>query len=203
MSEDSKVGRVEKLRLFVAIPLPLEVKKTMREAQGKLKSLLPVDSIAWTKADNLHLTLRFIGEASAEQVLEISRGIRQSLAGFGSMRLICERLGCFPHARFPRVVWAGVHDETGEQLEFLQRRIDEAVVAFAAKPAEERFVGHVSLARLKQIKRAEAEKLERFLDEAVAIRFGTWRADAVQLIRSELSPQGSRYTTLDVISLLL
>jgi 2'-5' RNA ligase len=83
----------------------------------------------------------------------------------------------------------------------LRRRIDNAVAGFAEQPAEARFVGHITLARPKLIKRAGAEKLRRFLDEAVAMRFGTWQAEGVELIRSELSAQGSRYTTLDVFRL--
>jgi 2'-5' RNA ligase len=149
----------------------------------------------------MHLTLRFLGDVAAECGPEISRRLRESLSGFGALELICERLGCFPHPRYPRVVWAWVHDEPGERLPELHRRIDGAVAGFAEQPAEVRFVGHITLARPKLIKRATAEKLRRFLDEAVAMRFGTWRAEAVALIRSELSAQGSRYTTLDVFRL--
>jgi 2'-5' RNA ligase len=133
--------------------------------------------------------------------LKISRRLRESLSGFGALELICERLGCFPHPRYPRVVWAWVHDQSDERLAELNRRIDNAVAAFAEQSAEARFVGHITLARPKLIKRDTAEKLKRFLDEAVAMRFGTWPAEGVELIRSELSAQGSRYTTLDVFSL--
>lgn len=201
MSPESIVTSEQKLRLFVAIPVPTEVKESLRKAQVKLKTVLSADSTAWAKPDKMHLTLRFLGDVAAESVPEISRQLHKSLSGFGALELICERLGCFPHPRYPRVVWAWVHDESGERLAELHRRIDGAVVGFAEKPAEAHFVGHITLARPKQIKRAGAEKLKRFLYEAVATRFGTWRAEAVELIQSELSAQGSRYTTLDVFRL--
>lgn len=201
MSPESTVTSEQKLRLFVAIPVPAEVKESLREAQVKLKTVLSAGSTAWTKPENMHLTLRFLGDLATASVPEISRRLRESLSGFGALQLICERLGCFPHPRYPRVVWAWVHDEPGERLAELHRRVDGAVAAFAEKPAEAHFVGHITLARPKQIKRAGAEKLVGFLNEAVTIRFGTWRAEAVELIQSELSAQGSRYTTLDVFPL--
>lgn len=72
---------------------------------------------------------------------------------------------------------------------------------FAEKPAEARFVGHITLARPKLIKRTAAEEVARFMDGEVATQFGRWRAEAVELIQSELSAQGSRYTTLDLFRL--
>lgn len=201
LSLESKVSGVDKLRLFVAIPIPTEVKDSLRAAQTKLKTVLPQGSTAWTKPDNMHLTLRFLGDVVGESVPEISRRLCESMYGFGALELICERLGCFPHPRFPRVVWAWVHDEPGERLAELHRQINDAVAGFAEQPAEAPFVGHITLARPKLIKRAGAEKLFRHLDEAVATRYGTWRAAAVSLIRSELSASGSRYTTLDVFPL--
>jgi 2'-5' RNA ligase len=201
LSPEPTVTGEQKFRLFVAVPVPTKVKVSLQEAQVKLKTILPPGSTAWMKPDNMHLTLRFLGDVAAECVPEISRRLRESLSGFGALELICERLGCFPHPRYPRVVWAWVHDEPDERLAGLHRHVDNAVAGFAEQPAEARFVGHITLARPKLIKRAGAEKLRRFLDEAVAMRFGTWQAEGVELIRSELSAQGSRYTTLVVFRL--
>jgi 2'-5' RNA ligase len=201
LNPESTVTSGPKLRLFVTIPVPTEAKESLREAQAKLKTILPSGSTAWTKPDKMHLTLRFLGDVAAECVPEISRRLRESLSGFGALELICERLGCFPHPRYPRVVWAWVHDEPDERLAGLHRHVDNAVAGFAEQPAEARFVGHITLARPKLIKRAGAEKLRRFLDESVTTRFGTWQAEGLELIRSELSAQGSRYTTLDVFRL--
>jgi RNA 2',3'-cyclic 3'-phosphodiesterase len=114
--------------------------------------------------------------------------------------LLCERLGCFPSLRFPRVVWAWVHD-ADEKLPPLVERLNEAVAPFAARPAEARFTGHVTLARPKRIKRPAAERLAKFVGQAVGRRFGQWRADELELIRSERPDTGSRYTVLAKIPL--
>lgn len=190
LSLESKV-----LRLFVAIALPEEVQTGLRGVQQELRAVLPPKSTAWTKPDNLHLTLRFLGSVEAGRVPELERRLREHLAAFGPMELICERLGCFPRLRLPRVVWTWVHD-AGERLGLLHCRVDEAVGGFAEKPAELRFVGHVTIARPKRLPRPEAERLAQFIEGAVERRFGVWNCNEVELIRSELSPGGSRYTTL-------
>lgn len=196
-----EVPAAKNLRLFVALPVPAQVKGALQEMQTRLETVLPRGSTAWTKPDNMHLTLRFLGEVAVERVPELRRRLREALTGCRALDLICERLGCFPEPRYPRVIWAWVHDQPHECLLRLQQTIDSAVAEIVVAPAEARFVGHVTLARPKQIKRSDAEKLGQFLEAASTTRFGVWHADAVELIRSELSPQGSRYTTLDVFPL--
>jgi 2'-5' RNA ligase len=182
-------------RTFVAIAVPEEVRTQLLAAQHDLQTVLPRQAAAWSKSDNMHLTLRFLGNVAAARVLELSKQLRTALTGFGELELICERLGCFPDLRFPRVVWAWVHDEP-DRLPQLQLQIDAAVREFAEQPAESRFVGHITLARPKQIKRPEAERLARFVEGAVGQTFGRWQAKEVILMRSELLPGGSKYEEL-------
>ena len=195
MSLESKV-----IRAFVAIQLPAEVRAGLRDAQAELKEVLPLKSTAWARPANMHLTLRFLGNVDSGRLPELQLKLREALACFRPLDLICERLGCFPDARFPRVVWAWVHDAE-ERLAQLHRRVDEAVAGFAEKPAEARFTGHVTLARPKQIKRADAERLAGFVERAVERKFGNWSCREMELIRSELSPGGSQYSTIEVFRL--
>jgi 2'-5' RNA ligase len=188
------------IRAFVALPLPPEVLARLTEIQRELRAVLPHLSTAWPKPENLHLTLRFLGNVSVAQLPQLQTQLVQTVTGFGPLDLSCERLGCFPDLRFPRVVWAWVHD-ANERLQQLQQRINAAVLEFAEKPAEARFVGHITLARPKQIKRADAEQLARFVTAAANRSFGTWRAAEVLLLRSELTPRGSRYHELARLTL--
>ena len=188
--------QAESVRAFVAIPLPESVRNGLAHAQSELRALLPPGSIAWTRPGNMHLTLRFLGPVDSVRIPEISQRLQATLAGFGGFELVCERLGCFPDLRFPRVVWAWIHDAQDRLLQ-LQRRVDSAVGEFATQPAEKRFVGHVTLGRPKRIQRKEAERLSRFVEAAVGRKFGGWRCEVVRLIQSDLTPTGSSYTTLD------
>jgi 2'-5' RNA ligase len=185
----------ESLRLFVAIRVPDSVKAALGSVQTELAAALPEKSTAWTRPDAMHLTLRFLGRVEDRRVAELMERLQAGLAGFGNLDLLCERLGCFPDVRFPKVVWAGVHD-TGDRLQTLRRRVVELAAEFAEKPAEKRFEGHITLARPKSITRRDAARLAQFVEAAVERQFGLWSCSEVELVRSELLPQGSRYTTL-------
>jgi len=188
------------IRAFVAIQLPEAVLSSLRAVQSELREFLPLRSAAWTHTANLHLTLRFLGGVNSANLPGLTRRLRESVAGFGPLELRCERLGCFPDLRFPRVVWAWVHDAEG-RLPDLERRVNAAVADFAEQAAEARFVGHVTLLRPRQIKRPEAERLAEFVQRAAAREFGRWTCREVELIQSQLSATGSCYTTLDVFPL--
>ena len=190
MSLDPKVSR-----LFVAIVPPDAVRAMLIAAQRELKQVWPANSAAWTKPESMHLTLRFLGNVESTRIPELTENLGVRLAGFGEFAVVCEGLGCFPDLRYPRVVWASVHD-TDERLAHLYGRVDEAVQGFAEQPAEERFVGHITLARPKQIKRFTAEQLAQFVEHAETPRLGEWRVLSVALIRSQLSAAGASYTEL-------
>jgi len=185
----------EKLRLFLALPVPAEIKTSLSAAQDELRRLLPPRTASWTRAENMHLTLRFLGDVNGQRVEALIAGVRSVTTGFGAPPLVAERLGVFPDLRYPRVVWAWVHDEVDRLLE-LQRRLLAATNEFTSERAEEKFTGHITLARIKQIKRPQAEVIASFLQRAVNRRFGEWTGEHLELVRSELSPDGSRYTCL-------
>lgn len=185
----------EKLRLFLALPIPAEVKAGICPAQDELRRLLPPRAASWTRTENMHLTLRFLGDVDGQRVEALIAAVSSVTAGFGALPLVAERLGVFPDLRYPRVVWAWAHDEA-DRLAELQRRVATVTNEFTREPAEEKFTGHITLARIKQIKRPQAGIIASFLQGAVKRRFGEWTADHLELIRSELSPDGSRYTCL-------
>ena len=195
-------SRPPALRLFVALQLPVEVRTALQCVQAELRELLPRGSASWTPPENMHLTLRFLGNVPAQQVVVVKAKLHSALVGFGALDLRCERVGGFPDLRFPRVIWAGVHDAE-DKLPQLQQRVDAAVREFCERPTEERFCGHVTLARPKQLKRAEAERLARFAEAAAKRSCGQWRCTEIELIASELAAGGSRYTTLDACGLFL
>jgi len=182
-------------RLFAAIAVPDAMKAALREVQQRLKQGLAPASAAWTRPEAMHLTLRFLGDVDAARVPELARALRECLVGFGALDLVCEGLGRFPDRRLPRVVWARVRDDAG-RLTRLHETIDLAVDDFAPTSAGARFVGHVTLARPKRLDPSGAARLDRFVEAAGAERFGAWRAGEVELLRSELTPTGGRYTTL-------
>lgn len=185
----------EKLRLFVAITVPDEVRDNMLRVQRELQPLVPRDVVRWTKPEQFHLTLRFLGDVPAGQVAGLQESLRAACAGTLPLPLRAQGVGFFPHARSPRVIWVGITDGTSRLLD-LQRNIERAVQPFTAERGGERFAGHVTLGRFKTFQRQEIRDLVAGAETMKTRGLGEWTSKAVELIRSELLPAGPRYTTL-------
>jgi 2'-5' RNA ligase len=190
----------ERHRLFIAIALPEPVRRAIEKAQDELRAALPAKSIRWTRTEQFHLTMRFLGGVEAPQVDRLNDAVRRACAGSGVLQLRAARIGVFPGPRRPRVVWTGVDDRDG-RLAALQRSIEAATNAFTEEPPQEQFTGHITLARCRDINRHEASTLVSLVQAMAEKSFGHWTAGAVDIVRSEPTPQGSRYTTLAEIGL--
>ena len=190
----------EAFRLFIAIPLPEPVKDEIERAQTELRRALPDDCVRWTKRGQFHLTLRFLGDVDAARLDALKAALQLACGAFPAIRLQAERIGFFPHLRFPKVIWAWVHDEPG-LLAKLQAAIEAAAREFTHEAVEQTFTGHVTLGRSQRIKRPQAEILAALAHGMTERRFGEWTAENVELIRSELLPGGPRYTVLAAAAL--
>ena len=194
------MGDSEQVRLFVAVTVPEGVKAKMEEAQAELRRLLPDRNIRWGRREQFHLTLRFLGHVAVARLDPLGEAIRAACQGFVALHLRAGGVGFFPDQRHPRVVWAGVQEQA-DQLPQLQQVVEAATEAFTTEKKEERFTGHVTLARIKGIKREEAEALGQAAGGMANRLFGVWTAYRVELMRSELWPQGARHTCLGSFAL--
>jgi 2'-5' RNA ligase len=190
----------EKLRLFVAIPMPEAVRTEIVRVQQELQRLVSRDAVRWTKPEQFHLTLRFLGDVPAERVAALQEAVNAVCLGSSALRLRAQGVGFFPNARSPRVIWAGVNDGEGRLVD-LQKKIEAAVQPFAEGPSSENFAGHVTIGRVKFLKRPDIEKLAAHAQAIKDRLFGEWTANEVELIRSDLAPTGARHTLLAAIRL--
>lgn len=188
------------LRLFVALPLPEAVCAEIARAQAELRRALAASTVSWARVEQLHLTLRFLGWVETARLAELNARLAAALAAADTVNLECAGAGCFPDARRPRVAWVGVSEAAG-RLSELHRRVNAAVGDFAPAPAEEAFVGHITLGRIKRFATSDAPRLQRWLAAAASRRFGGWLAHEVLLFRSELLPTGARHTVLSRFAL--
>lgn len=126
-------------RLFVAIDLPDSTRSQLADLGREL------DGVRRVPPDQLHLTLRFIGDADDECFQRIKDALSTVMSP--PFPLALAGVGCFPSPRRPRVIWAGVTAD--ERLTILQRAVETAVAAAGIPPEERPFSPHITLARLK------------------------------------------------------
>ncbi|MDD5140724.1 MAG: RNA 2',3'-cyclic phosphodiesterase [Verrucomicrobiales bacterium] len=183
------------LRLFIAIAIPPDVRKEIGRAQGRLRRHSPPSAIRWTRPDQFHVTLKYVGDVPLPQVAALEKSVSAACASCPVLQMKAHGVGFFPSAQRPRVLWAGAGDDSG-QLAELHRQIDAAVRPFAPAEKPERFTGHITLGRFKPGRHGSVEKL---LERATVLRdrhFGGWLAGAVEIVRSELTSTGAMHTPL-------
>jgi 2'-5' RNA ligase len=188
------------LRLFVALAIPEPVKDELEKAQRELRGLLPQAPVRWTRREQFHLTLRFLGNVEAQSLTALSQALTSAARAFAPLQLRAEHVGFFPNARFPRVLWVGVRDTEG-QLPALQQAVQSATVAFTTEEPEERFSPHVTLARMKKLERSQAAELSRAAAAMNERLFGQWTSASLDLMRSQLSPQQAIHSVLTAVPL--
>lgn len=187
-------------RLFVALLAPDEVKSAIEKVQNELRQALPDGSVRWTRSEHFHLTLRFLGNVAVDRIEALSDKLRLTCRDFAPIKVRSERIGFFPERGLPRVIWVSVADE-GQQLPCLHRAIQSCTMEFTSESAENEFAGHITLGRAKKIRRKEADILTSFATRMRERSFGEWAADSVELLRSELLPEGAHHTVLTRIPL--
>jgi 2'-5' RNA ligase len=186
----------ERLRLFVAIAIPEAVRNEMVAVQRELQPLALGD-VRWTNPEQLHLTLKFLGDVPSASIEAMNNSLAEACAGVRPFLLRAKGVGFFPNERQPRVIWVGF--EGGENvLADLQLRVERLLAPFAEKPGGEKFLAHATLGRFQKYRRHKTEKLLPRAAELVGHVFGEWRVEDVGLFRSELLPDGARHNRLAV-----
>ena len=185
----------ERLRLFAAVAIPEWVREEMARVQGELQPFTAPGDVRWTKPEQLHLTLKFLGDVPASAVEALKKSMTEACAGVRPFYLRARGIGFFPDSRSPRVIWVGFEgDENG--LTDLQTRVERALAPFAEKPGAEKFLAHATLGRFQKYRRHKTEKLLPHASALAGHLFGEWQTEEVGLFRSKLSPDGARHTSL-------
>ncbi|MGA2787273.1 MAG: RNA 2',3'-cyclic phosphodiesterase [Verrucomicrobiota bacterium] len=183
------------LRLFIAISIPEPVRDEIIRVQEELLPLVPRGVARWTRPDQFHLTLRFLGDVPADGVEDLKKSAGAVCRNARPLSLRAEGIGFFPNLRAPRVIWVGINDGAGRLVD-LQQQIETAVGPFSPEPGEKNFTGHVTLGRLKNPRPADTRDLAARAQTLEKRLFGEWTAQEMEIIRSELSPAGARHTLL-------
>ena len=185
------------LRAFIAIQLSVALKSQIAQLQARLKQDAgEIKGLAWVKPEAMHLTLKFLGDIEEADVPKLQSMLETAALAVPAFRLEASGLGAFPNTRAARVIWVGLegtHDAT-EALKRLHGGIEQGAAALGFSAEDRTFTAHLTLARLKD--RRAAAGCEKILAREEMLQVGAFEARSVALIRSDLDPRGSIYTTL-------
>jgi 2'-5' RNA ligase len=154
--------------------------------------------VSWVGTDNLHVTLKFLGDVEDQRTEEIGASLSAAVADIDAFDIALRGLGAFPTPVRPRVIWAGVGAGEGS-LAAIANAVERRLAPLGF-PADARgFSAHVTLGRVREPRRDPA--LTEALARAASLDLGASRVDRVVLMRSQLSRGGARYSELAVASL--
>ncbi len=184
------------MRCFVAVELPETIRESLAELSRRVRQSRVRAS--WVSPENLHITLRFLGEISEKDAVNLV-GLLELLCGeFPCFRLSARGVGAFPNMRAPSVLWAGVQPSDGD-IARLQEKTEEAAQRLGCKKEKNRFHPHVTFARIKDPRGAAG--ITHFLEDERNWCAGEFNVCGITLFRSELTPRGPLYTKLHTVSL--
>ncbi|MCP5006948.1 MAG: RNA 2',3'-cyclic phosphodiesterase [Planctomycetes bacterium] len=179
------------VRIFIAIEIEKRIKERILEF---IKNLKNTDTgVRWVASDNLHLTVKFIGDVDPVILPSLIKSLDNVASLFRPFRLQIRNVGFFPTAERPRVLFVGLRDKEN-YLARIFEETEKAVEEFGIKRESRKFVGHITIGRTKsqkhihRLKEAVHCNAERF--------FGQENVNHFSLIQSELTRGGPIYTTL-------
>jgi 2'-5' RNA ligase len=180
------------MRTFIGVDLG----KALRDRCASLQENLSRTGadVKWVEVDNLHVSLLFLGEVDERDITPICRVVAESCAERDSFSLSVEKVGCFPHLRRPRVVWVGV-GAGGAELVGLHDALEPPLQELGCYRREDRrYTPHITLGRVRS-ERA-GDQLASALKKYANWQGGVTEVREIQVLSSQLTPQGPVYTAL-------
>jgi 2'-5' RNA ligase len=188
------------MRVFIAIDIDEQIRKALGNLQNELRSKVDIkkSDVKWVNPDNIHLTLKFLGEIKDQEAVDVCNITKEVASRHESFELALETVGHFG-GRSARVLWIGTGQNSDNLLQ-LQSDLEEQL-ASAGWPRETRkFSGHLTLCRVRNSK--AGVKLAQMTEGYKDFKLGTVSADSVSVYQSQLTPTGPIYTVLGNYKLL-
>jgi 2'-5' RNA ligase len=183
------------IRAFIAVDLDDPVIEKVCNVVEILKPR--ITEIRWLRKENLHLTLKFLGNIAESQVEPITAALRHPLGLFSPCTISAKGLGVFPDFRRPKILWVGL---TGDQLVQLAAEIESALMPIGFTPENRAFTPHLTIGRWREGSRP-AKNLRQEIDSLNDFEFGACAVRQIVLFQSVLKPEGASYSELRTIQL--
>lgn len=192
LETNARASRQESWRVFCAIDLSVGVRASLVRQINRLREAVPGAQASWSREENIHLTLKFLGEIQTSRLNNLSNAAARAVADFSRFQITLEETGVFSKHGSPQVLWIGIKDESGKLAEF-HERLEKACAREGFAREERPFHPHLTIARLRKPQGARtlaaAHKEMRFEPAVVAVA-------ELLVIRSQTSGAGSRFTVI-------
>jgi RNA 2',3'-cyclic 3'-phosphodiesterase len=177
------------MRVFFGIDVGDGVRTSVDELARVLRPRVP--RARFVPRENLHLTLRFLGESSDETVRSVTAAVSRETAALGAFQVAFRGLGVFPDARRARVLWVGTANPP-EELFRLHSHVEAVARNGGFEPERGAFHPHLTLARFRE----PPQGIDRILSEGEGRDFGSTMVRTLVLFESKTLPEGARYRAL-------
>jgi len=187
------VAPTESVRSFVAIELPKEHRAALAAFTARWRA--PDDGVRWVAAENLHLTLWFLGEVLRPGLEAVQLALQEAVAALPAFALRLEQPGAFPPRGAPRVLWIGLEGDLSA-LRALYGAVERTLIGLGFASDSNSFSPHITLGRVRTPRGPSALPPVPELTETPPIS-----VEAISLMASKLTPQGSIYSRLALLPL--
>jgi 2'-5' RNA ligase len=181
---------IDVMRYFIAIDMTENIKDAIAGVIEKCG--LNSKGIKWVSAENVHLTLKFLGDVKEDLIPEIEKGLASICMRHDVFNINIRGAGAFPNFKYPNILWMGI-DES-EELKRLYEDIEESMSELGFEKEDRKFSPHLTIGRVKDRKGIEPviKELYTFKDTF----FGSIEVKEVLLMRSVLKPTGAEYSKI-------
>lgn len=179
------------IRAFIAISLKTEIQQTLSRVQEQLKEL---DNHAkWVKSENIHLTLKFLGDVLIEDINKIKKELEHISKNSEGIKIELTRLGAFPNAEDPRILWVGLKDDD-HRIFNLASILEDKFEQLGFKKESRPFSHHITIGRTRSPENLKA--LSSAISRHSFSENPIQNADHITLYKSTLTSAGPIYETL-------
>ncbi len=181
----------ETIRAFIGIGLPENIVSFFHEIQDGIKE--HGFNLKLVKPENIHITLKFLGNIDKGTVKEIGCAMEEAVKGKTRIALTAKGIGCFPNAEKPRIVWVGLRKQT-QKLKAIQHALDQKLETIGFPKEKRPFKSHLTIGRIK--KKINAVALNAAVETFQKIESEDFYVDRIILFQSTLKRSGAVYEEL-------
>lgn len=181
----------KRIRTFIAVEISASVRSRLAALEDEFQTA--AENVKWVEPENIHLTLNFLGDVDERELYAVCRTASEVAAGHEPFEMAVARVGAFPNARRPRVIWAGV-TEGSRELTAIHDALADALDGQGYAREDRAYTPHLTLGRIRRT--VPNPRLAVAIEQHAAWDGGRSFVREILVMASELSPDGPHYTVM-------